>query len=194
MSATIIPAVGFFGKLPSRGDFVRAGLPTDFVAGWDKWCQRMLVESRKALGSAWLPAWLEAPVWRFALPPGCCGSGAALGVWLPSVDSVSRYFPLTIAVVGSVSLPDLAMRAGGFLERAEQAGRDALAQDLPPGDLMPLVTNAFQLASGQAEPAAMQPGWWTDGSPRVAAAAHGFVGMPDAAFSTHMLGDMEPAS
>ena len=41
---------GFFGKLPARGDFVRAGLPRDFVDPWDAWLQRVLAGSRDAAG------------------------------------------------------------------------------------------------------------------------------------------------
>ncbi|MGH7057613.1 MAG: type VI secretion system-associated protein TagF, partial [Acetobacteraceae bacterium] len=59
-------AAGFFGKLPARGDFVRAGLPASFITPWDGWIAGALIASREILGSEWLPAWLEAPVWRFA--------------------------------------------------------------------------------------------------------------------------------
>ena len=34
--------------------------------------------SRSALDTEWLPAWLEAPVWRFALTAGVCGPDAAV--------------------------------------------------------------------------------------------------------------------
>ena len=49
-------AAGFFGKLPARGDFVRAGLPRDFIDSWDGWWQRMLPGSRDRLGEAWTEA------------------------------------------------------------------------------------------------------------------------------------------
>ena len=91
--------VGFYGKLPSRGDFVRSGLPRDFTDRWDDWLQSVMAGSRSLMGDAWLPAFLEAPVWRFALPRGLCGERAALGVMLPSVDKAGRYFPLTFAAL-----------------------------------------------------------------------------------------------
>ena len=59
---------GFYGKLPARGDFVRAGLPRDFTDPWDDWLQSVIAGSRSLMGDAWLPAFLEAPVWRFTLP------------------------------------------------------------------------------------------------------------------------------
>jgi type VI secretion system protein ImpM len=191
---TIIDAVtGFYGKLPSRGDFVRAGLPTDFVTAWDAWCQRMMAESQAALGDAWEAAWLEAPVWHFALPPGGCGDGAALGVWLPSVDGIGRYFPLTIALVAQCSLSDLVTQAGSFLERAEQAGRDALEHDLAPADLARRAADALWIEPASAEAACLEAGWWTEGAPRVAPAAYSFTGLPDPAFSVCLLVDAEPA-
>ena len=88
---------GFYGKLPSCGDFVGAGLPRAFVRAWDGWSARALPASRDRLGPAWQAAWLEAPVWRFALPVGACGDQRAFGVWMPSVDRVGRYFPLVLA-------------------------------------------------------------------------------------------------
>src|SRR5690242_17623822 len=92
-------ARGFFGKIPSRGDFVRAGLPGGFVRPWDEWLQLVMAGSRVRLGSDWLPAWMEAPVWRFLLPAGICGPDPVLGVWMPSVDLAGRHFPLTLAIV-----------------------------------------------------------------------------------------------
>jgi type VI secretion system protein ImpM len=192
-SAGIVPEAGFFGKLPSRGDFVRAGLPGDFVAVWDLWCQRMIAESRVVLDEAWEAAWLEAPVWRFALPPGGCGDGAALGAWLPSVDGVGRYFPLTIAVVAQCSLQELAARAGSFLDHAEQAGREALVKGLDPADLARRIADSLQADAAPAEAVPQEPGWWTEGSPSVAPAVYAFAGLPDAGFFVRMLVDAEPA-
>jgi len=190
MSTSIFPEAGFYGKLPSRGDFVRAGLPTDFVAAWDVWCQRMMAESRTALGEAWEAAWLQAPVWRFALPPGGCGDGAALGVWLPSVDGVGRYFPLTIALVAPCSLTELAAQGGRFLDHAEQAGRDALELNLGPDELARRAVDSLRIESAPDE--GCVAGWWTEGAPDVAPACYSFSGLPDAAFSVRMLADTEP--
>ncbi len=43
------------------------------------------------------------PVWRFVLSPGLITAGAWVGVMAPSVDSVGRYFPLTLASALPVS-------------------------------------------------------------------------------------------
>lgn len=193
MNQSFVPAAGFFGKVPSRGDFVRGGLPADFVAPWDAWCQRMMSDSRNALGEVWEAAWLEAPVWCFALSPGACGEGAALGVWLPSVDRVGRYFPLTIAMAARCPLAELAARAGGFLDRVEQIGRDALEFDLTPADLARRTAEASIIGAPDPARTAFRTGWWTVGSPRVASAHHAISGLPGPACAERMLADPEMA-
>jgi len=85
---------GFFGKLPSRGDFVTRRLPQEFVARWDGWLQDAIAASRAELAAGWLDVYLTSPVWRFALAPGVCGPQGWIGVMIPSVDKVGRYFPL----------------------------------------------------------------------------------------------------
>jgi type VI secretion system protein ImpM len=157
--------VGLFGKLPARGDFVRSGLPGGFVTPWDAWLQAALAASQAGLGEDWLPAWLEAPVWRFAIAPGLCGPDAVLGTMLPSVDRVGRYFPLTLAALFAPdTAPDDWNAVEAWLDGAEAAGFAALEQDAtqeqvvamlppPPAGLPPLTGGSH---------------WWTGGGPRVA--------------------------
>jgi type VI secretion system protein ImpM len=184
---------GFYGKIPARGDFVRSGLPRDFVEPWDDWLRGGLAASRAALGEEWLPAWLEAPVWCFALAPGVCGAGAVIGLWLPSVDRVGRHFPLTLAAVGAGADPAALIRAGGgFLSAAEQAGRAALAEELPPATLAARVAAALAASS---EEASVDPSlcpragalWWTAGAPRVPPGAFASPALPQAAAFAAML-------
>ena len=89
---------GFYGKLPSRGDFVSRRLPQPFVASWDAWLQQGIAASQAALGQRWLDVYLTSPIWHFALAPQVCGGAAYIGVLVPSVDRVGRYFPLTAAL------------------------------------------------------------------------------------------------
>jgi type VI secretion system protein ImpM len=191
-------AAGFRGKIPARGDFVRGGLPRSFSNPWDDWLERMLASSREKLGEAWVPAWLEGPVWRFALLPGLCGPCAVLGLWLPSVDRVGRYFPLTVAAVSAeTDLPRLVRSGGGFLTAAERAGREALANDLPPEALAARIRAAA--AAPSADPGidpshypAAQGLWWTEGAPRVGSGAFAGDALPDGARFAAML-DASPA-
>ena len=53
--------------------------------------------SRERLGEGWRDAFLSMPAWRFVLGPGVVSRNAWAGLIVPSVDSVGRYFPLTVA-------------------------------------------------------------------------------------------------
>lgn len=88
---------GWYGKLPTSGDFVTRRLPPAFIEPWDAWLNAMISGSREQLGDAWRDAFLSAPAWRFVLAPGVIGVNAWAGLIVPSVDSVGRYFPLTVA-------------------------------------------------------------------------------------------------
>jgi type VI secretion system protein ImpM len=41
---------GFYGKLPSHGDFLRRRVSDAFLGVWDGWLQRCMAASRSALG------------------------------------------------------------------------------------------------------------------------------------------------
>jgi type VI secretion system protein ImpM len=88
---------GFYGKLPSQGDFVSRRLPWEFTSAWDDWLQQGMQASRAALGERWLELYLSAPIWRFHLAPGVCGPMGWRGLFFASVDRVGRYFPFTLA-------------------------------------------------------------------------------------------------
>lgn len=175
-------ALGFHGKIPARGDFVRSGLPFTFTDPWDRWMEQMLTASRSALGDAWLPAWLEAPVWRFALTPGVCGPDAVIGLWMPSVDRIGRYYPLTLAAAAlDLDIPAMIDRGGGFLAALERAGRDALELELAPDELAARLAAAAPASTGANHlPAPPRGGlWWTEGGPRVPAGVFASPGLPD---------------
>lgn len=90
-------APGWYGKLPAIGDFASRRLPPAFIEVWDAWLQSCLSASQIRLGERWLDAYLNSPIWRFNLAPGVADASAWAGVLMPSVDSVGRYFPLTVA-------------------------------------------------------------------------------------------------
>jgi type VI secretion system protein ImpM len=181
--------VGFLGKLPARGDFVGRGLPRGFAEPWDAWLAEAMTGSRAILGEAWLPAWMEAPIWRFALPAGHCGPDAAAGVMLPSVDRAGRHWPLTLAAVfpgqSAAPAPDAA-----WLDLLEAAGLEAVLADADPDAVAERI-------------AAMPPGpgtggalgaWWTAGAPRVAPRQFAAGALPGPAAFAAMLQDAPPSA
>ena len=87
---------GWYGKLPSSGDFVTRRVHPVFTEAWDAWLNAMLAGSRERLGAGWRDAFLSAPAWRFVLQPGVLSPEGWAGLIVPSVDAVGRYFPLTV--------------------------------------------------------------------------------------------------
>lgn len=92
-----IKGFGYFGKVPARGDFIQANLPSDFVTGWNEWLQAVIAVSKEQQEERWLDLYLTSPIWHFALSPGVCSETAIIGTLMPSVDQVGRHFYFTIA-------------------------------------------------------------------------------------------------
>jgi type VI secretion system protein ImpM len=88
---------GFYGKLPAKRDFVAANVSRRFLEVWEPWLQAGMATSRQIFGEAWREIYLRSPIWRFWLGAHFCGE-AVMGAFMPSIDGVGRYFPLTIAI------------------------------------------------------------------------------------------------
>lgn len=88
---------GWFGKLACLGDFGSRRLPPQLAQACDQWLSHGVAGSQALLGERWLDTYLTAPVWRFAWGPGVINPQWWLGVLMPSVDRVGRYFPLLVA-------------------------------------------------------------------------------------------------
>jgi len=123
--------VGFYGKLPSHGDFLRRRVSDAFIAAWDAWLQECLAATRATLGDAWLEIYLTSPAWRLACAPGVLGPKPLVGVMVPSVDRVGRYFHLALVA----ELPNgtdpvtAATKATAFFDAAEQLAIETLEAD-----------------------------------------------------------------
>lgn len=120
--------VGFFGKLPSNGDFIERRVGGAFHDLWDNWLQQSMVESQRELGGRWLDCYLTSPMWRFFLCDGVAGPASYAGVLLPSVDRVGRYFPLTVVVElpGEIPALEFAQAAADWFIDIEHLCADAL--------------------------------------------------------------------
>lgn len=96
---TLLPqATGWFGKLPTRGDFVGRGLPRAWLRVWDDWLQQSLAGAARRLGAARLRERLLAmPPWQCLVLPQQPGQPAWCGVVAPATDRVGRAYPLLFA-------------------------------------------------------------------------------------------------
>src|SRR4051794_31956021 len=142
-----------------------------------------MAASRESAGDVWLPAFLEAPVWRFLVPAGLCGARAAVGLMMPSVDRVGRYFPLTFAALWDDGEP--LSGTGAWLNRCEDAGRAALEQDLDPDGVRAMLDAPETDGAGAS---IIVSEWWTEGSPRVQPTRMALKALPVAAVYAGMLG------
>jgi len=123
--------IGLLGKLPSHGDFLRRRASDAFVDAWDAWLREGLAASREALGERWLDVYLTSPAWRFMCAAGACGAAPVIGLMVPSVDRVGRYFPLTLVASLPPGVDVLAATKSSevFFARAERVMIDTLAME-----------------------------------------------------------------
>ena len=120
---------GWYGKLPSLGDFAARRLAPDLVEAWDGWLANGLAQWREQAPDDWLQAYLAGPSWRFMLMPGVLpGVAQPLGgVLLPSVDRVGRYFPLSLLRAMPGTLGTTAQLQ--WLHRLDDLAVDAMHDD-----------------------------------------------------------------
>ena len=93
--------LGYYGKTPHRGDFVRFNLPQAFLKVWDDWLQQLMIHGESQCPD-WAQLYTQAPAWRFVLSGGIAGNTPWIGVFRASQDKVGRRFPFCLAM----SLPE----------------------------------------------------------------------------------------
>lgn len=206
--------IGFYGKLPCRGDFLQRRAPMPFVEVWDAWLQECMHASKEQLQDAWLDAYLTGPVWRFVLDAGVCGDDSYAGILVPSVDRVGRYFPLTVVArleAGHCPL-DVACGATTWFTAAEGLVLDALeaetldidafdesvarlgeplAAERPSESSAQSLQRAINVFAYPEMSRALKPLtlWWTEGSQALRASCLTLRGLPEARAFAAMLSD-----
>jgi type VI secretion system protein ImpM len=108
---------GFFGKIPTTGDFVSRRLAGDFVRFWDHFAARHLVPL------------LAADRWRRDVAIGFLlgreAHGPMTGLVLASCDRIGRRFPLTVAVPLRFPSMGIPAAAADWFAAIHEAGRGA---------------------------------------------------------------------
>jgi type VI secretion system protein ImpM len=161
MPAAVLP--GWYGKLPSLGDFASRRLPPLFVEPWDRWLATGMASWREG-DEAWLEAFLAAPTWRFALGAGLPfqQSPGYAGVLMPSVDRVGRYFPLTVVRPRG---PSESQAPADWLQTLEGLAVAALNDDWSAERFDAELEGLDAAADTDAGPAWPEPGrtlWWCE--------------------------------
>ena len=93
-----------YGKVPAKRDFIAIGAPREFLHAWEPWMQAGLSASQQTMRDGWRDAFLTAPIWRFWLGADICGMTIA-GAFMPSLDGVGRYYPLTVFAYADPGMP-----------------------------------------------------------------------------------------
>lgn len=93
--------LGYYGKTPHRGDFVRFNLPQSFIKVWDDWLQQVMING-ESQDQTWPAQYAQAPAYRFVLSSGIAGNTPWIGILKASQDKVGRRFPFCLAL----SLPE----------------------------------------------------------------------------------------
>lgn len=133
---------GIFGKLPAHGDFIQRNLPPDFVSVWDEWLQHYIAGSQEQIGENWLEIYLTSPIWRFMLSEGAADSSSWVGIMLPSVDKIGRYFPLSIVtqIPPHLCALEFLLSNNSWLMNIEELAIQALDGDLTADDLIEAIS------------------------------------------------------
>lgn len=186
-------AAGFFGKLPSHGDFVNRRVSREFLEVWDEWLQHRIAASKVSLGDRWLDTFLTSPIWRFAISPDVCDGAAYIGAIMPSVDRVGRYFPLTIVSPLPEGASHIAMLGTGdaWFARCEELLLSVLSENAPqlenfdqavasmPLDLDRAIESDVDLSGTLLQSVGPHSIWWTPGADASAGAFLSTQRLPD---------------
>ena len=183
-----MPGGGFYGKLPSEGDFITRRLPWEFTSAWDDWLQHGMQASRVALGEGWLALYLSAPIWRFQVAPGVCGPIGWRGLFFASVDRVGRYFPLTLAFAdtSAPALASLSADAEAWIA-VEDTALAGLSPALPIADFDRMAEGLALPAAAPADPARPRVCLYTAGSEDVPPRGMTFAALPPPATFTDLI-------
>jgi type VI secretion system ImpM family protein len=132
--APVPKAVAWYGKLPSRGDFISRGMPRSWSRAWDEWLQRGLMHAAQRVGAAGLRERLQAmPPWACAFGPVQPGEPMWLGAVVSSSDRVGRIFPTLLVeaydagMLCGASVPALLDRAGEFADWLIEVNRESVS-------------------------------------------------------------------
>lgn len=88
--------VGYFGKLPSYGDFIQRNVSPAIIKNLDNWFLQSIENSRAQLGSDWKQSYFNSPIWRFVISKDIVCDKVLTGFMMPSVDKAGRSYPFSV--------------------------------------------------------------------------------------------------
>jgi len=88
------PLLGWFGKLPTLGDFAGKALPLSLCNQIHTWCEQGMDDLAQKQGENWKDAYQLAPVWHFVMNAHVWDARPLMGCIAPSMDKIGRYSPV----------------------------------------------------------------------------------------------------
>jgi type VI secretion system protein ImpM len=126
--ADVASTVGWYGKVPSTGDFISRRLARTTVNEIDRWCEVGMTTLRERAPETWQRTYTAAPVWNALLPARVVAPHACLVAVAASSDRVGRRFPLCVvaslpasALPRKASLGDYGEAMSAIVEQAVRA-------------------------------------------------------------------------
>jgi len=87
-------SMGWFGKLPSVGDFAGRGIPQSLQGTVHEWTSSGMAALARMYPGEWRDIYLLSPVWYFVMNASIWDKNALMGCIAPSFDRVGRCSPL----------------------------------------------------------------------------------------------------
>jgi type VI secretion system protein ImpM len=163
--------IGFFGKLPTHGDFVSWGFGPDLERRMQDWLQAGLQQVREVMGDGWDREFRAMQPWRFIVERNLWLPATLAGVLVPSLDRVGRSFPLIVLsqVPNFQAHPRQLYRDETWFTAAEGIAESSLRRDF---DMAHFIETLKRLRSPRPQetpeaevPALERPAsdtlWWT---------------------------------
>lgn len=88
--------MGWFGKIPSVGDFAGRGMPQSLQETVYEWISSGMAAFVESRPEDWKTAFQASPFWHFLVGAGVWDKSALVGCVAPSVDKVGRLSPLMV--------------------------------------------------------------------------------------------------
>jgi len=90
-------AVGVFGKVPWREEYLRVGAQGEAFGRFDAWLTEGVEWAAARAGEGWGGAYVRGGIHAFAFRPPDAGDWLVAGAIAPSSDGAGRAFPLVVA-------------------------------------------------------------------------------------------------
>jgi len=89
-------SVGYYGKLPDRGDFISKNISTELEQALHRLGSSLIAYGRDRHGDAFAAVFSEMPLFAIVAGSGVMIDRSISGVFGPSADAVGRLFPFFV--------------------------------------------------------------------------------------------------